>query len=213
MSTLYFVSYISVYVFLCLRLVRYYVLVFVCLAYVVILLFLLICLDLVALFFFFKQKTAYEMRISDWSSDVCSSDLFRGRLRGDRFGRRLRSRSGLRHTLKLVEPGLQRFGFGARGGGHLLHRLEFLAADEIHAADEFLRAIAHRGFGFAASAGDGPGDAVHHLGEVVEKAVFALHVHIPSSGMSPCCPLRRHLIWVLAAAGTRVSASGLRWSI
>src|SRR3546814_16417261 len=26
-------------------------------------------------FFFFKQKTAYEMRISDWSSDVCSSDL------------------------------------------------------------------------------------------------------------------------------------------
>src|SRR3546814_6781748 len=32
-------------------------------------------------FFFFKQKTAYEMRISDWSSDVCSSDL---RRRGDR---------------------------------------------------------------------------------------------------------------------------------
>src|SRR3546814_9794134 len=28
-------------------------------------------------FFFFKQKTAYEMRISDWSSDVCSSDLSR----------------------------------------------------------------------------------------------------------------------------------------
>src|SRR3546814_5283296 len=29
-------------------------------------------------FFFFKQKTAYEMRISDWSSDVCSSDLIAG---------------------------------------------------------------------------------------------------------------------------------------
>src|SRR3546814_5854191 len=29
-------------------------------------------------FFFFKQKTAYEMRISDWSSDVCSSDLLIG---------------------------------------------------------------------------------------------------------------------------------------
>ena len=28
------------------------------------------------MFFFFKQKTAYEMRESDWSSDVCSSDLF-----------------------------------------------------------------------------------------------------------------------------------------
>src|SRR3546814_5221700 len=31
--------------------------------------------DLSSLLFFFKQKTAYEMRISDWSSDVCSSDL------------------------------------------------------------------------------------------------------------------------------------------
>src|SRR3546814_10610099 len=31
----------------------------------------------VCFFFFFKQKTAYEMRISDWSSDVCSSDLVR----------------------------------------------------------------------------------------------------------------------------------------
>src|SRR3546814_18091502 len=29
----------------------------------------------IVIFFFFKQKTAYEMRISDWSSDVCSSDL------------------------------------------------------------------------------------------------------------------------------------------
>src|SRR3546814_10683958 len=35
--------------------------------------------------FFFKQKTAYEMRISDWSSDVCSSDLFRSLLAGDAF--------------------------------------------------------------------------------------------------------------------------------
>src|SRR3546814_1959853 len=31
----------------------------------------------ILMFFFFKQKTAYEMRISDWSSDVCSSDLDR----------------------------------------------------------------------------------------------------------------------------------------
>src|SRR3546814_15451461 len=35
------------------------------------------------LFFFFKQKTAYEMRISDWSSDVCSSDLKAGDHQGD----------------------------------------------------------------------------------------------------------------------------------
>src|SRR3546814_20092062 len=44
--------------------------------------------------FFFKQKTAYEMRISDWSSDVCSSDLHRhspvawGRARSDGVNRR-----------------------------------------------------------------------------------------------------------------------------
>src|SRR3546814_3302852 len=36
-------------------------------------------------FFFFKQKTAYEMRISDWSSDVCSSDLFGGRIAEELF--------------------------------------------------------------------------------------------------------------------------------
>src|SRR3546814_4465896 len=35
----------------------------------------------VCLFFFFKQKTAYESRISDWSSDVCSSDLYKAILR------------------------------------------------------------------------------------------------------------------------------------
>src|SRR3546814_19267591 len=41
------------------------------------------CFDIVI--FFFKQKTAYEMRISDWSSDVCSSDLFGS---GDEHARR-----------------------------------------------------------------------------------------------------------------------------
>src|SRR3546814_2600304 len=34
--------------------------------------------SVIILFFFFKQKTAYEMRISDWNSDVCSSDLVAG---------------------------------------------------------------------------------------------------------------------------------------
>src|SRR3546814_9349448 len=35
----------------------------------------LVCISGLVFIFFFKQKTAYEMRISDWSSDVCSSDL------------------------------------------------------------------------------------------------------------------------------------------
>src|SRR3546814_4869061 len=49
-----------------------------------------VCTVVDLLFFFFKQKTAYEMRISDWSSDVCSSDLleFGGLARGpDLLGR------------------------------------------------------------------------------------------------------------------------------
>src|SRR3546814_5968482 len=41
--------------------------------------FVYVCYIISLLFFFFKQKTAYEMRISDWSSDVCSSDLNYGR--------------------------------------------------------------------------------------------------------------------------------------
>src|SRR3546814_6943845 len=48
----------------------------------------------VLFFFFFKQKTAYEMRISDWSSDVCSSDLLHG---GDR--RNLNLRGATAHVL------------------------------------------------------------------------------------------------------------------
>src|SRR3546814_5023723 len=63
-------------------------------------------------FFFFKQKTAYEMRISDWSSDVCSSDLrctlrgqaFAGDDRGDVLeGRRRAARP--RTRLRLDGPG------------------------------------------------------------------------------------------------------------
>src|SRR3546814_2697626 len=43
--------------------------------------------------FFFKQKTAYERRISDWSSDVCSSDLY-GNQRGIEAARSSRSSDG-----------------------------------------------------------------------------------------------------------------------
>src|SRR3546814_5679851 len=49
-------------------------------------------------FFFFKQKTAYEMRISDWSSDVCSSDLFIGFSIGADFD------SGFTRRLFLAAP-------------------------------------------------------------------------------------------------------------
>src|SRR3546814_960899 len=51
------------------------------------------------LVFFFKQKTAYEMRISDWSSDVCSSDL------GDSRDKRMEAASGLQVGDLVYIPG------------------------------------------------------------------------------------------------------------
>src|SRR3546814_4645422 len=53
-------------------------------------------------FFFFKQKTAYEMRMSDWSSDVCSSDL---RLTDNLRASRLPWRP-MHKPIKYVEKGL-----------------------------------------------------------------------------------------------------------
>src|SRR3546814_10232102 len=46
----------------------------------------IVCVYVFCLVFFFKQKTAYEMRISDWSSDVCSSDLHKAGLPADQVG-------------------------------------------------------------------------------------------------------------------------------
>src|SRR3546814_3138985 len=60
----------------------------------------------VIVFFFFKQKTAYEMRISDWSSDVCSSDLRAARRRGgaDRGADRAAARFAFRLYGKPPRP-------------------------------------------------------------------------------------------------------------
>src|SRR3546814_19035440 len=50
------------------------------------------------MFFFFKQKTAYEMRISDWSSDVCSSDLLQ------ETGKALEFAERIHELLQVLEP-------------------------------------------------------------------------------------------------------------
>src|SRR3546814_14728320 len=67
----------------------------------------------VAVFFFFKQKTAYEMRISDWSSDVCSSDLrrraHRSRQPGAGFPVSLRSRATDRPQAVRRDPRTRRY--------------------------------------------------------------------------------------------------------
>src|SRR3546814_7148344 len=60
--------------------------------------------------FFFKQKTAYEVRISDWSSDVCSSDLLR------QLCRRLGD-AGAVHAYRLSERTAAK-GIGSAGGDH-----------------------------------------------------------------------------------------------
>src|SRR3546814_7342717 len=60
----------------------------------------MMCIVCILIVFFVKQKTAYEMRISDWSSDVCSSDLLRCLAGGDGF--------------RLLVGGLNK-GFGALG--------------------------------------------------------------------------------------------------
>src|SRR3546814_7943402 len=57
--------------------------------------------------FFFKQKTAYEMRISDWSSDVCSSDLatiYRGMDIGTAKPSRSEQASMPHHLLDIRDP-------------------------------------------------------------------------------------------------------------
>src|SRR3546814_2865827 len=58
------------------------------------------------LFIFFKQKTAYEVRISDWSSDVCSSDLSRGRVSGKPFRLSKRNRREGGHGQAHRQPAL-----------------------------------------------------------------------------------------------------------
>src|SRR3546814_8648976 len=55
-------------------------------------------------FFFFKQKTAYELRISDWSSDVCSSDLVQQAARGHGGGHR-QERDPVDHDIDRLPAG------------------------------------------------------------------------------------------------------------
>src|SRR3546814_6977434 len=72
-----------------------------------------LCCFVFVYFFFFKQKTAYEMRISDWSSDVCSSDLMPDRLYQQNHCGMYRSDDGGRRW-ESIEAGLpSSFGFPA----------------------------------------------------------------------------------------------------
>src|SRR3546814_14616444 len=74
------------------------------------------------LVFFFKRKTAYEMRISDWSSDVCSSDLIPIRA-GDGTGRVVPRAAGTGAWRHPDESDRQRTFGRKRGGGGTAQRM------------------------------------------------------------------------------------------
>src|SRR3546814_8414609 len=80
-------------------------------------------------FFFFKQKTAYEMRISDWSSDVCSSDLIHDLSR-------IVAVVGMGEAAAVQRPGIPRLQrhraieVGERGVDQLLFGINLAAIDK-----------------------------------------------------------------------------------
>src|SRR3546814_7095955 len=82
-------------------------------------------------FFFFKQKTAYEMRISDWSSDVCSSDLRLAQrdpaVVVPATGRRVRGAAGMAAVPAPTGAGGRRAGRGGRGSAVAVAGLDDLA--------------------------------------------------------------------------------------
>src|SRR3546814_12271657 len=73
--------------------------------------------------FFFKKKTAYEVRMSDWSSDVCSSDLAR-RARNAEHG----------HALDLAEPVVERVADAVEQRRGILGDIPFVERDDQRAA-------------------------------------------------------------------------------
>src|SRR3546814_7765015 len=85
--------------------------------------------------FFFKQKTAYEMRISDWSSDVCSSDLLLANTIKNASAKG--TNSGFTSAIKSIGAGAGGFllegGFGgfSGGGNEKISKIPITANDEI----------------------------------------------------------------------------------
>src|SRR3546814_2699846 len=79
---------------------------------------------LLLFFFFFKRKTAYDMRISDWSSDVCSSDRI-----DDRTGRTIASASSLEADLRGSATGNK--DTAAKVGALLAERAKAAGVDKV----------------------------------------------------------------------------------
>src|SRR3546814_16717032 len=109
------------------------------------------------LFFFFKQKTAYEMRISDWSSDVCSSDLrvkhsdglltllLRARM-PERYGRTM-AQPTVREATKKLKPWETEEEDDPVEARRIVHERLNRMADRLKAEQEAKRAAARMGGG------------------------------------------------------------------
>src|SRR3546814_11085949 len=120
-------------------------------------------------FFFFKQKTAYEMRISDWSSDVCSSDLLAQLVAVADNLCLQHAGDALDAILKIAgdaQQGALRRGAGERDGEHREQR-------EIDLVDRRL-------LGVLRQLGLGEVDLLAHVGQrlVGIKAGVDLHYHV-----------------------------------
>src|SRR3546814_5030628 len=118
--------------------------------------------------FCFKQKTAYEMRISDWSSDVCSSDLFQRA--PFRCGEA--AHQGQLDVLLRLQAKHQAIGCGFFAGGLLENPVRGVAKGDHH----FRAAIGHA----LAGAGDVERRSEEHTSELqslmrISYAVFCLH--------------------------------------
>src|SRR3546814_14709550 len=85
--------------------------------------------------FFFKQKTAYEMRISDWSSDVCSSDLLGDAVEREPLARFVAlGRGGLHHLSALVAH--LRCRHSSAGHCRRRRKSDFLGQEAHHCAEK-----------------------------------------------------------------------------
>src|SRR3546814_7776271 len=112
------------------------------------------CVGVVCVVFFFKQKTAYEMRISDWSSDVCSSDLRVARVASKAFdSREIGTKTFPGQLPEDARPIRQRCRQRAGDGGQIrdrhadieqLHAPHCLAAAAVTAIGQGTIADAHR---------------------------------------------------------------------
>src|SRR3546814_1267213 len=134
----------------------------------------------VSVFFFFKKTTAYEMRISDWSSDVCSSDLHRaGRLRDAAaiYGQLLKSNPRQPEVLHLLAVAVHQMG-DSRAAEPLLRAAIGLNPRAAAYRNNFgmvLRALGRRedaiaSFRDAARLDKGYADPLVNLGEALPRA-------------------------------------------